>query len=105
MTLVNGRDLALIYFIIIAFVIALIPGVILGGAAYGLRILKRKLLTYFKLAQHYARRTAQQTDHFATLTVRPIIAASATGERAEFHANQIWNRLIKRLDRKERHQK
>lgn len=101
MTLANWRDLALIEFIIIGIIITLVPGALLGGMAYGLRILKRKMMPYIKLIQRTARRTARETDHIATLAVRPIIATAATGAQAKYHAAQIFNRIVRAFTRKE----
>ena len=101
MTLANWRDLALLEFIIIGIIMALIPGALLGGMAYGLRYLKRKSLPYIKLVQQYARRTAHETDRIATLAVRPVINAATTGAQVEHHASQIFNRIIDGLIKKE----
>jgi hypothetical protein len=101
MTLANWRDLALIEFIVIGIIIALVPGALLGGMAYGLRILKRKMMPYIKLIQHYARRTAHETDRIATMTVRPIITTAATGAQVEHHITQIFNRIAYAITKKE----
>ena len=101
MTLANWRDLALLEFIIIGIIMALIPGALLGGMAYGLRYLKRKSLPYIKLIQQYARRAAHETDRIATLAVRPIIKAAATSAQAEHHTSQIFNRIVDSLIKKE----
>jgi hypothetical protein len=89
--LATGRDIALIYFICIAFIITLAPGALLGGMIYGLRLAKRKSIPYIKLIQRYAQRTADKTDEIATLTVRPIIKTTITGAQLKHHLIQILN--------------
>ena len=44
MSLANGRDLALMYFILIALGVTLMPGVLLFLAVRGLRLLRRRML-------------------------------------------------------------
>jgi hypothetical protein len=95
--LATGRDIALIYFICIAFIITLVPGALLGGMAYGLRYAKRKSTPYIKLIQHYARRTADKTDAIATLAVRPVIKTATIGAQLEYHLTQVFNHVTASL--------
>ena len=83
------RNIALIYFILIAFGACLAPGVALFFAVKGLRILKRRGLPYTHLTQFYFRRVTRITQRASRAVAAPIIVAAAVGTRIESTAIRI----------------
>jgi NhaP-type Na+/H+ or K+/H+ antiporter len=89
MTLANLRDAALCYFIVIAFSATLLPGAVFLLLAMGLRILKRRILPYFHLAQFYSRRVWFYTDRASRVLVSPILFAGGWSARIRNYAGQF----------------
>lgn len=78
MTLDNWRDLAIILLAVEAFLLSLIPGVILYFAIRGISSLIRKLRSVAPVVQGYFRKAATVTEEVSQKAVTPMIAASAT---------------------------
>ena len=89
MTLANLRDVALCYFVIIAFSATLLPGAVFFLLAKGLGILKRRALPYFHLAQFYSRRVSFYTDRASHVVVSPILFAGGWSARIRNYAGQF----------------
>lgn len=89
MTLATGRDLALIYFIVISFVAALVPLVAFGAAVYGLRLGRRRMMPYIHLAQFYAARIARGTSRGSERITRPFILAEGVVGRISTFASHL----------------
>src|SRR5574341_128231 len=81
MTLASGRDLALIYFILIGVVIALIPLAVFALAIKGLRVGRRRMMPYVHLAQFYAARIARGTNRGSERITKPFIVAAGVAQR------------------------
>jgi hypothetical protein len=95
MSLENLRNLALIYFIMIAIGASLAPGAVLFLAVKGLRLLKRRGLPYIHLTQFYFRRVERMTRRASRWVVSPIIVAGGLVARAESTVDRI-GRLFSR---------
>lgn len=91
MSLANGRDLALMYFILIALGVTLMPGVLLFLAVRGLRLLRRRMLPYVHLAQFYSRRIAWATDQGSRKIAGPFVAAAGVAAQVQY----LGGRLMK----------
>ena len=89
MGLENPRNIALIYFILIAMGTCVAPGIALFFAAKGLRILKRRGLPYIHLAQFYARRVERLTERGSRAVASPFVAVAAVSARVTGTANRI----------------
>jgi hypothetical protein len=89
MSLESLRNVALIYFMLIAIVACLAPGVALFFANKGLRLLKRRGLPYMHLTQFYFRRIERVTQRAARWVVSPIIVIGGVTARAESTAARI----------------
>ncbi len=77
MTLDNWRDLAVVLLALEAFLLSLIPGVILYFGVRGVSQLIRKLRTLAPTVQGYFRKAATLTEEVSQHAVTPVIAASA----------------------------
>lgn len=89
MSLEFPRNIALIYFILIAIGACLAPGAALFFAVKGLRILKRRGLPYVHLTQFYFRRVERITHHASRVVAAPLIAAAGVSARIESTASRI----------------
>lgn len=77
MTLANWRDLAVILLVIQAFVIVLIPGVVLFFAIRGMSWVRRKLRAGAPVVQDTFRRAASISERISHRVASPVIATSA----------------------------
>lgn len=91
MSLADGRNLALMYFILIAIGAALGPGILLFFAIKGLRILKRKIVPYFHQIRFFFYRVGRTVDRASYMVAQPIIATASAVERMKFYLNRIAN--------------
>lgn len=78
MTLANWRDLAVILLSIEAFIIGLVPAVILFFAAKGVSWVIRKLRGVAPTVQRYFRKAADISERVSQRAAAPVIAAGAT---------------------------
>ncbi len=78
MTLDTWRDLAVILLVMQAFVLVLIPGVVLFFAIRGMSWVRRKLRAGAPVVQGYFRKAAAISEQVSHRAAAPIIAISAT---------------------------
>lgn len=81
MSLANWRDLAVILLVIEAFVIALVPGVILYFMVRGMMALIRKLRIWMPQLQSYFYKASEIATKVSDKLAAPVIAADATSAR------------------------
>ncbi len=93
MSLADGRNVALMYFLVIAIGVTLGPGVAFFFAIKGLRIVRRKIVPYIRRIQSYVRRVERATDRASLVVAQPILLTSATSARLKFHLNQFFSFL------------
>ncbi len=89
MSLATGRDLALMYFILIGIGVTLMPGIVLYLAVRGLRFLRRRMLPYIHLAQFYSRRVAFAASQASRVVVSPFIAGAALIAQMQYYGNRL----------------
>lgn len=78
MTLAHWRDLAVILLVIEAFIISLIPGIILFFAVRGMLWVIHKLRGVAPTVQGYFRKAATISEQASQRVAAPVIATSAT---------------------------
>lgn len=78
MTLANWRDLAVILLAIEAFVIALLPGIVLFFAIRGMSWVIRKLRATAPTVQGYFRKAATISEQASQRVAAPFVGTSAT---------------------------
>lgn len=78
MTLANWRDLAVILLALEAFIISLVPAVILFFAVKGMLWVIRKLRSVAPTVQSYFRKAADTSEQISQRAAAPFIATSAT---------------------------
>lgn len=76
MTLGNWRDLAIVLLALEAFLLSLIPAVILYFALRGMSWLIRKLRSVMPTVQGYFRKAATVTEEISQQAVAPVITTS-----------------------------
>lgn len=91
MTLADGRDLALMSFMLMAFAMVLAQGVILFFLIRGLRLLRRRAMPYIHLTQYYFSRVARATEHGSQLVVMPFVQAAGIAARVRHYGKQAAN--------------
>jgi hypothetical protein len=72
-----------------SFVLLLIPLAILGGCAYGVRWLRRKLPPLFALARKYVAIGKAYVERGCAAVVAPLIAAHAFAAKARVWMNAL----------------
>ncbi len=90
MTLANWRDLAVIWLAIQAFILSLIPGVILFFAVKGMLWVIRKLRGVAPVVQGYFRKAALISEQVSHRAAAPFIATSATLAQADRWRSSTW---------------
>lgn len=88
-----ARDIALICLIPQAFILALIPGLILGGAIYGLRRLHPHLPPFFGRLRAIFATIHMRAEQFSAAATAPFVAAHALAARMDAWKNFIMKEL------------
>lgn len=89
MTLADWRDLSIILLAIEAFIMGLVPAVILFFAIKGMLWVIRKLRGAAPVVQGYFRKASQVSENVSQRIAAPFIAASATSAQV-----QRWRQAI-----------
>ena len=76
MSLATGRDIALMYFILIAFVAGTVPLAALFLAVTGLRLLRRRMMPYIHLTQFYFSRIERIVGRMSKRVAEPFIVSA-----------------------------
>ncbi|MEP7198910.1 MAG: hypothetical protein ABI874_03750 [Chloroflexota bacterium] len=100
MSLADGRDIALLLFMFMAFAVVLVQGVLLFFIIRGLRLGRRKAMPYVHLAQYYFSRIARATERGSQAIAAPFVAAAGLAARVEHHGKQFVN-IFQRKERKQ----
>ncbi len=77
MTLANWRDLAVVLLVLQAFLLVLIPGIVLFFAIRGMSWARRKLTSAAPVVQDTFRKVATISDQTSRRVAGPLIAADA----------------------------
>lgn len=97
MDLAAWRDLSLIWLIFWAFIIGLVPAVLLYFVVRGMRAVNRTVPRYLKLGRHYSGIARDQTRKYSLLVAEPV--TKAHGQAARFQTT--IETLLPRGSRKE----
>lgn len=88
----TARDIALIFLTLEAFVMALIPMVLLWGLAYGVYWLRGKVTEYLHLGQHYAQLLHETVEKYARSVTTPFIRVHTTTRMVTTILNHLATR-------------
>lgn len=83
MSLGNWRDLATILLVIEAFVIILVPGIILYFAVRGMLALNRKMAVWLPQLQSYFYRAHEISRKISDKIAAPVLAVDSAGARVK----------------------
>jgi hypothetical protein len=92
MDLAAWRDLSLIWLSLLAFIIGLVPLVILYFAVRGMMAVNRTLPRYLKLGQYYSGIARDQTRKYSTQLAEPLTKAHGEAARVQTILYNLWPR-------------
>ncbi len=90
MDLAAWRDLSLIWLSLLAFIIGIVPLVLLYFVVRGMRAVNRTVPRYLKLGQHYSGIVRDQTRKYSTLLTEPVTRAHGQASRIQTIFTNLW---------------
>jgi len=83
MDLAAWRDLSLIWLIFLAFIIGIVPPVLLYFVVRGMLAVNRRVPRYLKLGQHYSGIVRDQTRKYSVQLAEPVTKAHGQAARVQ----------------------
>jgi hypothetical protein len=83
MTLTDWTNLSIIWLSFLAFILGIVPLVLLYFAVRGMIVVNRRLPRYLKLGQYYSGIARDQTRKYSNLLAEPVTRAHGQATRAQ----------------------
>jgi hypothetical protein len=83
MDLAAWRDLSIIWLAFLAFIIGIVPAVLLYFVVRGMMVVNRSVLRYLKLGQYYSGIARDQTRKYSLLLAEPVTRVHGQAARVQ----------------------
>lgn len=98
MDLASWRDLSLIWLSFLAFIIGIVPAVLLYFVVRGMRVVNRTVPRYLKLGQYYSGIVRDQTRKYSLLAAEPVTKAHGQAARVQTIVQNLMPRASRQQE-------